>query len=105
MASSHGITFSNQDSGSAVPAVHAGAGHNQIADSRKAYKGLLLSAHLHAQAGDLSDSSGDQGGFCVVPIAQSVGDSSCQSDDVFKGGSHLNAYHVRTCVDAGTPDS
>ena len=63
-------------------------------------KVLGLRAHRHAQAGDLDQPAGDQGGLGVVAGRQAVEDAGGDGDDVLGRPGQLDADRVGVGVDA-----
>ena len=76
------LYFTNEDPGPAVPAVHTGAGHDQVSDACKPGKGLEAASHGHPQTADLCNAAGDQGSLCIIPVPQAVGSSRRQGHHI-----------------------
>ena len=71
-----------QHTGVQVAAVHAGAGHDQIAHAGQAREGFRLAAHGQTQPGQLGVAAGDKGGLGVIAVAQAQCDADGQRNDV-----------------------
>lgn len=80
--------------------MHTGTGNHQITDTRKSGKRFLMSAHCHAQTGDLGDSSGHEGCFCIVAQTNTIGYSSRHSDDVLECTSQFNPNQIVIDINA-----
>ena len=80
--------------------MHAGAGNDQITDSRQSAKGLELTAHSGSQPGNLGNSPRDQRGLRVVSVSQSIRNTGGQGDDILKRSAQFDSLHIRAGVDA-----
>ncbi len=83
-----------------VAAVHAGAGHDQIAHAGQAREGFRLAAHGQTQPGQLGVAAGDKGGLGVIAVAQAQCDADGQRNDIFDRAAQLGAAAVGVGVDA-----
>ncbi len=94
----HGLSLTNQNTGSAVSAVHAGTGDDQISDTGKSCKCLRTATHSNAKSCDLGDSSCHKSCFCIIPAAKSIADTCCKRNDIFKRTAKLDAKDIRACI-------
>ena len=85
---------------SAVAAVDAEAGDDEVAESAQSVEGLLLSAESGAEADHFGERAGDEGGFGVVAEPESVGDTGGDGVDVFQGAAEFHAGDVVARVGA-----
>ena len=97
-----GLALADEDAGTVVAAVHTGGGDDEVADAGQPGKGVDVAAHGYAQAGDLRNAAGDEGGAGVIAVAKAGGDAHAQSDDVLHGTAELHALDVRVGVDPHT---
>ena len=80
----HGLSLTDQNTGPAVTAVHAGAGNDQVPDSGQAAERFKGPAHADTKLCDLMNPSGNQCSLRIISIAQSICNSGCQSNDIFQ---------------------
>ena len=63
--------------------MHGGTGDDQVTHAGQSRKGFSAAAQGHAQAGDLRQAAGHQGGLGIVAEAHAVTDPGTEGDDVF----------------------
>ena len=80
----HGLSLTDQNTGPAVTAVHAGAGNDQVPDSGQATERLKGPAHADTKLCDLVNPPGNQRSLCIISITQSICNARCQSNDIFQ---------------------
>ena len=80
--------------------MHGGAGNNQISDTGESAEGFKFGSHGGTQSCNLGNTSRDKRCLGIVPVAQAVRHTGCQSHYIFQGSAELHAQHVGAGIHA-----
>ena len=94
-----GLALSDEDTGTTVAGMHAGAGHDQISDTGQTAEGLKITTHGSTKSCDFGNASGDQRSLRIISVAQSVCDTGSQCHYIFQCTAQFNAQYIRAGID------
>lgn len=84
---------------SAIAAVAADAGGDQVAQAGESEEGLLVGSERDAEASHLGESARHQRGLGVVAVAESIADAGRDGNDILQRSGQFDAEQVAICVD------
>ena len=95
----HRVSFSDEDPGTAVSAVHAcNMSRSGLRSRRVLCKSDIFRPWQRQSSRDLRHSAGDEGRFCIVPVTKTVSDPGRQGNNVLQRCSCLDPQDIRTRV-------
>ena len=83
-----------------IAAEAAEAGGGEVSQSGEAGEGEGICASCYAPSGLFGETTGDEGGLCVVTIAQAVADATAEGNDILVGTGQFDAYYIVVGIDA-----
>ena len=96
------FSLTNQVTSSVVAAVYTGCSHNKVAHTGKPCKGLIHTAHRHAQPSDFRHAASNQGSFHIVAITQTGRNATRQRNDVLQRAAQLHTFYINVRIHTHT---